>query len=345
MYSCKEKAYAKVNLTLDISGVKDGYHQLDSLVIALNLYDLITVKKRKDGKIRVFSRGEGSEYISEEKNNAYKAAVAFQSEFSCGGAEINVFKNIPVGAGLGGSSADAAGVLRAMKKLFGVVPSPENERKILAIADKTGSDVRAMYSGGACRMRGRGEYVTDIFSADFSADGDTRDGTGGAAGGQAATREESREEKYAEKNAENYAEKNAKRAYFLLICPPTGVSTPDCFRLFDDQKKLYAPATEEAVRLYRLGDLEGLGKAVKNDLQNAACALNPHVQTALSEAAAFSPLGYGMTGSGSAAFALFDSREMLDWAKSRYKGAFRTVAAESVVPKKKTLFSAFTLRG
>ena len=334
MYSCKEKAYAKVNVTLDISGVKDGYHQLDSLVIALDLYDLITVKKRKDGKIRVFTRGEGSESIPEEKNNAYKAAVAFQSEFSCGGAEINVFKNIPVGAGLGGSSADAAGVLRAMKKLFCIAPSPENERKILAIADQTGSDVRAMYSGGACRMRGRGENVTDIFSADFSADGETRgeESNDGAAGGQAVTRE-------------NYAEKNAKRAYFLLICPPTGVSTPDCFRLFDEQKKFYAPVTEEAVRLYRRGDLEGLGKAVKNDLQSAACALNPHVQTALSEAAAFSPLGYGMTGSGSAAFALFDSREMLDWAKSRYKGVFRAIAAESVVPKKKTLFSAFTLRG
>ena len=342
MYSCKEKAYAKVNLTLDILGVKDGYHLLDSLVIALDLYDLITVKKRKDGKIRVFSRGEGSESIPEEKNNAYKAAVAFQSEFSCGGAEISVFKNIPVGAGLGGSSADAAGALRAMKKLFGVAPSPENERKILAIADGTGSDVRAMYTGGACRMRGRGETVTDIFSSYAETLGeDSR----GAAGGQAAALAKAREEICADKNAEKNAEKNAKRAYFLLICPPTGVSTPDCFRLFDEQKKLYAPATEEAVRLYRRGDLQGLGKTVKNDLQSAACALNPHVQTAISEAAAFSPLGYGMTGSGSAAFALFDSREMLDWAKSRYKGAFRTVAAESVVPKKKTLFSAFSLRG
>lgn len=339
MYSYREKAYAKVNLTLDILGVKDGYHQLDSLVIALDLYDLITVKKRKDGKIRVFSRGEGSESIPEEKNNAFKAAVAFQSEFSCGGAEISVFKNIPVGAGLGGSSADAAGVLRAMKKLFCIVPSPENERKILAIADGTGSDVRAMYTGGTCRMRGRGETVTDVFSSDAETRGE--DSRGGAAGGQAATREEARQEKC----AENYAEKNAKRAYFLLICPPTGVSTPDCFRLFDEQKKHYAPATEEAVRLYRRGDLQGLGKAVKNDLQFAACVLNPHVQTALCEAAEFSPLGYGMTGSGSAAFALFDSREMLDWAKSRYKGAFRAIAAESVVPKKKTLFSAFALRG
>ena len=333
MYSCKEKAYAKINLTLDILGVKDGYHLLDSLVLAIDLYDLITVKKRKDGKIRLYSHGEGSEGIPEEKNNAYKAAVAFQSEFSCGGAEISIFKNIPVGAGLGGSSADAAGVLNAMKKLFGVAPSPENERKILSVADRTGSDVRAMYLGGACRMRGRGEIVTNIFSANHRECGENF--AGETTGGQAETN--------GENEAKACAETSAKRTYFLLICPPTGVSTPDCFKLYDEQKTAYPPTTNEAVRRYRRGDVEGLGKAIKNDLQCAACALNPDVEKALGEAAAFSPLGYGMTGSGSAAFALFNSREMLDWAKSRYKGAFRVIAAESVVPKKKTLFSAFSL--
>ncbi|MGN1053628.1 MAG: hypothetical protein ACI4SH_09605, partial [Candidatus Scatosoma sp.] len=128
----------------------------------------------------------------------------------------------------------------------------------------------------------------------------------------------------------------------LLICPRTGVSTPDCFRMYDEQKTVYAPKTEEAVRLYRSGDLEGVGKALKNDLTKAACALNADVKTALQEAAAFSPLGYGMTGSGSAAFAMFDSREMLDWAKSRYKGAFRAIAAESVTPEKKNPFFDFS---
>ncbi|MDD6995348.1 MAG: hypothetical protein SPH68_05640 [Candidatus Borkfalkiaceae bacterium] len=331
MYSCKEKAYAKVNLTLDILGVKDGYHQLDSLAVALDLYDLIAVKKRNDGKIRLYSYGEGSEYIPEEENNAYKAAVAFQSGFSCGGAEISVYKNIPVGAGLGGSSADAAGVLRAMKKLFRIAPAPENERKILAIADETGSDVRAMYTGGACRMRGRGECVTSIFS-DYGKERG-KDDFCKTDGGQAQ----------AGRFGAGETGENVKRTYFLLICPRTGVSTRDCFRVYDERKETYAPATDEAVRRYVCGDIEGLGKAIKNDLQSAACALNSDVKTALEEAAAFSPPGYGMTGSGSAAFAMFDSREMLDWAKSRYHGAFRAIAAESVVPKKKTLFSAFTL--
>ena len=310
MYSCKEKAYAKINLTLDILGVKDGYHLLDSLVLAIDLYDLITVKKRKDGKIRLYSHGEGSEGIPEEKNNAYKAAVDFQSEFSCGGAEISIFKNIPVGAGLGGSSADAAGVLNAMKKLFGVAPSPENERKILSVADRTGSDVRAMYLGGACRMRGRGEIVTNIFSANHRECGENF-----------------------ENEAKACAETSAKRTYFLLICPPTGVSTPDCFKLYDEQKTAYPPTTNEAVRRYRRGDVEGLGKAIKNDLQSAACALNPDVEKALGEAAAFSPLGYGMTGSGSAAFALFDSREML--------GRVALLPPKAVFRKRKRCFPLF----
>lgn len=335
MFSCKEKARAKINLTLDILGVKEGYHLLDSLVVALDLYDLITVKKRRDGAIRLYSHGENSEYIPERENNAYKAAAAFQKEFSCAGAEINVYKNIPVGAGLGGSSADAAGVLRAMKKLYGINGSAENERRILEIADKVGSDVRAMYTGGVCRMRGRGEIVADVLSA-----GDLEGGGNDASGGQADIGKERGNN--GESEGGIYAAQNVKRAYFLLICPRTGVSTPDCFRVYDEQKTAYAPRTEEAVRLYRRGDLEGVGKAVKNDLTNAACALNADVKTALEEAAAFSPLGYGMTGSGSAAFAMFDSREMLDWAKSRYKGAFRAIAAESEAPGKKRPFFDFS---
>ena len=121
-----------------------------------------------------------------------------------------------------------------------------------------------------------------------------------------------------------------KKLYFLLICPRTGVSTPKCFQGYDRGGIAYPPATKSAVEKYENGDVAGLGKLIKNDLRAAACELNADVKQAIEEAEWFSPLGAGMTGSGSAAYALFDTREMLDWAFSRYKGGFRAIRAESV---------------
>ncbi len=293
MNYCKVKAGAKINLTLDITGVSGGYHLLDSLVVSLDLSDLIAAKRRKDGAIKVYSRGEGTELLPETENNAYKAAKLFAEEFQTGGAELKIYKNIPVGAGLGGSSADAAGALHAMRQLYLKEITPETEERILKIADRTGSDTRAMYLGGAVRMRGRGEIAERIFR-------------------------------------QSGQPREKKKLYFLLICPRTGVSTPKCFQGYDRGGIAYPPATESAVEKYENGDVAGLGKLIKNDLRAAACELNADVKQAIEEAEWFSPLGAGMTGSGSAAYALFDTREMLDWAFSRYKGGFRAIRAESV---------------
>lgn len=293
MNYCKVKAGAKINLTLDITGVSGGYHLLDSLVVSLDLSDLIAAKRRKDGAIKVYSHGEGTELLPETENNAYKAAKLFAEEFQTGGAELKIYKNIPMGAGLGGSSADAAGALHAMRQLYLKEITPETEERILQIADRTGSDTRAMYLGGAVRMRGRGEIAERVFR-------------------------------------QNVQPREKKKLYFLLICPRTGVSTPKCFQGYDQGGISYPPATKSAVEKYENGDVAGLGKLIKNDLRAAACELNADVKQAIEEAEWFSPLGAGMTGSGSAAYALFDTREMLDWAFSRYKGGFRAIRAESV---------------
>lgn len=158
MDSVRIKAYAKINLTLFITGVQDGYHNLDSLVASVNLYDKITLKKRKDREVTVKMFGEGSETIATENNNAVKAAKLFIKEFATNGVDITVRKNIPMGAGLGGSSADAAGVLNGMAKLYKITDS----EKIKLLADKTGSDTRYMLSGGFARLFGRGNEVKNI---------------------------------------------------------------------------------------------------------------------------------------------------------------------------------------
>ena len=88
MKAVKIKSYAKVNLTLEITGVENGYHNLDSLVANIDLFDLLVLKKRKGNLSFVTMKGMGSESIPPEKNNALKAAEAFSKKFGVNGADI-----------------------------------------------------------------------------------------------------------------------------------------------------------------------------------------------------------------------------------------------------------------
>ncbi len=157
----KVHAYAKINLTLDILGKQGGYHMLDSVVTTIDISDVITVRKRnKDKLVSVEMHGMGSETLPYESNNAVKAAERFIEKYSTCGVDVTVWKNIPMGAGLGGSSADVAGVLNAMKALFSI----DDGDGVKRIADGIGSDCGYMLYGGYARLGGRGERVKLIDS-------------------------------------------------------------------------------------------------------------------------------------------------------------------------------------
>lgn len=160
MHSVRIKAYAKINLTLHVLGVRDGFHALDSVVASVDLYDVVTIKKRKDRRVCITMRGTGSEAIPYEDNNAVKAAKLFIERFETNGADITVDKNIPMGAGLGGSSADAAGVLNGLSKLYG----KDDIEALKELAARTGSDTPYMLEGGWARLFGRGDVVKRIDS-------------------------------------------------------------------------------------------------------------------------------------------------------------------------------------
>lgn len=151
----KVKIFAKINLTLDVVGVKDGYHLINSFMSPINLFDVVKVKKRKDYAVTVKEVGILSG-AKEEDNNAYKTAKAFMEEFNVKGVDIVIDKGIFVGGGLGGSSADIAGVLIAMKKLYGIKES------ILPLANRLGCDVAFMLQGRQAVVSGRGERLTTI---------------------------------------------------------------------------------------------------------------------------------------------------------------------------------------
>ncbi|MEG0617408.1 MAG: 4-(cytidine 5'-diphospho)-2-C-methyl-D-erythritol kinase [Oscillospiraceae bacterium] len=159
MRSVTVLAPAKLNLALDITGIADnGYHILDMVMQAVNLYETITVRAANDLIIRM----PGSTVPINEYNTAYKAALAFFDETGIlTGADITVRKEIPIRAGMAGGSADAAGVLVALNKLYNAKLSQE---ELCKIGLKIGADVPFSILGGTARVQGIGDILLPIHS-------------------------------------------------------------------------------------------------------------------------------------------------------------------------------------
>ncbi|HHU43085.1 MAG: hypothetical protein QM214_06765 [Bacillota bacterium] len=147
-----KRIYAKINLCLAIKGICEDMHIIDTVVTNIGVFDEITVKKRNDDQILI-SYDNLKERI--ENDTAEKAAKLLQQEYSLKGADITIKKNIPFSAGLGGSSADSAGVAKCMEELYGL----RLKKEILL---KMGSDVPYMYQGGMKRIRGLGETIHEV---------------------------------------------------------------------------------------------------------------------------------------------------------------------------------------
>lgn len=157
MITLTEKAYAKLNLTLDILGKReDGYHDLKSVMQTISLYDWIEMDI---GTGRPWTLSCSREGIPcDERNLAWKAAALYCETVGVDpdGIAIRMEKNIPSGAGMGGGSADAAAVLRILNRHYGDRLSME------ALADlgaKVGSDVPFCVIGGTVMCEGRGEVM------------------------------------------------------------------------------------------------------------------------------------------------------------------------------------------
>lgn len=146
----QERACAKVNLTLGVTGRRsDGYHTLDSLMVTTDLCDDVTVTRCRE--VIVTCTGMFLPY-----RNTLRAAAERYRALTGRGARIHVYKRIPAEAGLGGGSADAAAVLRAMQRLYGEA----EERDLYDIALRVGADVPFCLQGGLCRAQGVGEVLT-----------------------------------------------------------------------------------------------------------------------------------------------------------------------------------------
>ena len=160
------KAYGKINLWLDITGYRgDGYHTLNTVMRRIDLYDDVEIETRGGGEVTVECSATG--VPSGEWNIAYRAAKAFfEAARRNVGAIIRIRKRIPVGAGLGGSSADGAAVLTALNELCG---RPFDSVRLCRIGAGLGADVPFCITGGTAKCTGIGEIMHPIDCAQFAA--------------------------------------------------------------------------------------------------------------------------------------------------------------------------------
>lgn len=153
-------APAKLNLTLDVLGKRpDGYHDLKMVMQSVELSDTLTVETGTGEDLKV--RTDLSFLPNNEKNLAAAAALAFQAQTGrdLGGVAIAIEKHIPVCAGMGGGSSDAAAVLRALNGMLGAGYVPLDLAKI---GEAVGSDVPYCVLGGTALAEGRGEVLTPL---------------------------------------------------------------------------------------------------------------------------------------------------------------------------------------
>ncbi len=151
------KAYAKINLGLYIVGERpDGFHNIETIFYHINLFDELHLSLANDISISC-----SDPKIPTDCNNlCWKAAELLQNELkTTNGVKISLTKNIPIGAGLGGGSSDAASILQSLPTLWGKQTYSSHLEKI---ALKLGSDVPFFLSNSSAYAEGRGEILQNI---------------------------------------------------------------------------------------------------------------------------------------------------------------------------------------
>jgi 4-diphosphocytidyl-2-C-methyl-D-erythritol kinase len=261
------KAFAKINLGLKIyEKYPDGFHELTTIFAKIGIFDSIELRPRNDNKICVKTL---CAEIPEKENLVFRAAWLLQK--FCArplGVEIILTKKIPISSGLGGGSANAAAVLRGLKKLWQIkIPI----LKLARIGSALGADVPQFLFPGILQARGRGDIFRPI------------------------------------KLPQNFPRE------VLLVCPPIKIPTVLAFKKFDqlkikkktsinfpDQKKIFHQELVNDFEKVFFRDFPELRK-IKNALKRSGSEL------------------VSLSGSGSAIFGLFSSREVAERMRKKFE--------------------------
>ena len=264
MTTLYEGAFAKLNLTLDVLGKReDGYHDLKSVMQTVSIRDDIEIDVGT-GKPWCL-KCDREDIPTDESNLAWKAAKVYLDAMGKDpdGLEIRITKRIPSGAGMGGGSADAAAVLRALNRHYG------DPLSILALAElgaQVGSDVPFCVVCGTVMCEGRGERLRKL--------PDMPD-------------------------------------CIIVVCKPEfSVSTPELYQKIDSVSIAKRPDHKAMESALLAGDLEKVAHNVCNVFDPVVTAEHLELNYIKSLFHQYGAIGYQMTGSGSAVYAIVSEFEV-----------------------------------
>jgi len=286
------KTYAKINISLDVTGVRDnGYHEVSMVMHGVNLYDRMSVKLLPAKEHKISIKTDKYYVPCDERNTAWKAAKLVIDEFSPDSCEIriDIKKIIPVSAGLAGGSSNAAGVLLALNHLF-----------------ELGLDIE-----GLCRLGVRiGADVPFCIKTMAAAEH-----TFGMEGGTVCA--------LAEGIGELLSPLPHVSFWTVLVKPPAGMSTKEVYTALDALPGYEHPDTPQVIRAMTENDLIAMKASMKNVLENVTLKKLQEaasIKEKLSEIAG-DEFPVMMSGSGPTIFALFDKKEMAEAAAAQIKNS------------------------
>lgn len=165
--SMKQQCPAKINLFLEVTGRrKDGYHTLATLFAKINLYDVLEMEVVNGNKptLEIVDELNTMPLSAGPDNLVLRAARAFYHQFHVGvGVKITLYKRIPMGAGLGGGSSDAAGTLLGLARLLKINLTSAKKKKLHEIGVKLGADVPFfLKDANFCRATGIGDRLKPV---------------------------------------------------------------------------------------------------------------------------------------------------------------------------------------
>ena len=264
MTTLYEGAFAKLNLTLDVLGKRDdGYHDLQSVMQTVSIRDDIEIDIGT-GKPWCL-KCDKEDIPTDERNLAWKAAKVYCEALGKdpGGIEIRITKRIPSQAGMGGGSADAAAVLRALNRHYG---DPLSIMALAELGAEVGSDVPFCVLCGTAMVEGRGEKVRKL--------PDMPD-------------------------------------CIIVVCKPEfSVSTPELYKKIDEVAIANRPDNQSMESALLAGDLEKVAHNLCNVFDPVVTEDHLELNYIKSNFHQNGAVGYQMTGSGSACFAIVSEFEV-----------------------------------
>lgn len=281
-----KKAYAKVNLSLDIVGRRsDGYHLVRMVMQTLDIADILTFEKTDTGIINIYLNnsvdsesgvsGSTNDNLGRvplgEDNLIYKVAKLILEKYvwlrdRSAGVNISLTKNIPIAAGMAGGSSDAAATFKGMNELFELSLM---DKEMMELGVMLGADIPYCIMGGTALSEGIGEQLTRL--------------------------------------------PDIPDSYFLVAKPPISVSTAEAYGGYDsiaeDSNILVRPDVDGQVDAIYAGNLQVIASKFANVLECVTAEKHKEIKTLEAVMLEGGALNAMMSGSGPTVFGLFDNRE------------------------------------